>query len=238
MLDKDVRSQLRSMPAGLADDVARHLVMAGVLLDDDPETAYLHAAKAQALASRVEATREALGLAAYATGQWAQALSELRAAKRLGGGLELVPVMADCERALGRPERALALAGEADTARMDEETRIEMRIVAAGARRDLGQLDAAVLTLQVPELSARQVQPWTARLRYAYADMLLAAGRRDEAIDWFARAAAADEDETTDARDRLTELGEERPPGDDLHFDEVEELGSAADEPASAPPHA
>ena len=114
--------------------------------------------------------------------------------------------MADCERGLGRPERALALAGTPEAARLDAAGRIEMRIVASGARRDLGQLDAAVVTLQVPELKSPKLQPWTGRLRYAYADALLAAGREDEARDWFSRAVDADPDGLTDATERLEEL--------------------------------
>ncbi len=205
-LDRDTRAELRGLPAGLADDVARHLVMAGRLLEEEPETAYQHAAKAQALASRVSVAREALGLAAYSTGRWAQALSELRAARRMSGSHDHLPVMADCERGLGRPERALSLAGSPEADLLDASGRIEMRIVAAGARRDLGQLDAAILTLQVPELKAGVVQPWTARLRYAYADALLAAGREDEARDWFEQAVLADPDGETEADERLAEL--------------------------------
>ena len=80
-----------------------------------------------------------------------------------------------------------------------------MRIVASGARRDLGQLDAAVLTLQCPEL--RDVhKPWSARLRYAYADALLQAGRDDEALEWFRKAAESDRDGETEAAERLDEL--------------------------------
>jgi tetratricopeptide (TPR) repeat protein len=81
-----------------------------------------------------------------------------------------------------------------------------MRLVAAGARRDMGQLDAAIVTLQSPELASNSVQPWTARLRYAYADALLAAGREDEAREWFAKAVESDKDGSTDASDRLAEL--------------------------------
>jgi hypothetical protein len=81
-----------------------------------------------------------------------------------------------------------------------------MRLVAAGARRDLDQVDAAVVTLQSSELASHAVHPWTARLRYAYADALLAAGREDEARDWFAKAAEADHDGTTDASDRLAQI--------------------------------
>ena len=205
-LDRSTQSQLRGLPAQLAEDVGRHLVMVGRLIDEDPETAYLHAAKAQGLASRVGAVREVFGLAAYRTGRWSQALSELRAARRMGGHEDLLPMIADCERALGRPERALTLASSPEVARLDQASRVELLIVAAGARRDLGQPEAAVLALQVKELTPRQVQPWTARLRFAYADALLEAGREDEAHVWFERAVEADPEGETDAADRLAEL--------------------------------
>jgi tetratricopeptide (TPR) repeat protein len=122
------------------------------------------------------------------------------------GSVELWPVMADCERGLGRPERALAMAGEPEVQKLDKASQVEMRLVAAGARRDMGQLDAAIVTLQSPELASNSMQPWTARLRYAYADALLAAGREDEAREWFAKAIEADKDGATDASDRLAEM--------------------------------
>jgi len=216
-LDRATRAQLRTLPAQLADDVGRHLVMVGRLLEEDPQTAYLHAAKAQALASRVSVVREALGLAAYRTGRWAQALAELRAARRMGGHDDLVPLIADCERALGRPERALALAGDPAVARLDEAGRVEMLIVGAGARRDLGQPEAAVLALQVKELTPPVLRPWTARLRFAYADALAAVGRDAEARRWFAAAVEADVEGETDAALRLAEMDGivVEPPGPD-----------------------
>ena len=205
-LDPTVRRSLRSLPKDLADTVACHLVMAGRLVDDDPELAYRHAAFARDRASRVAATREAAGVTAYMVGDFAQALSDLRAHRRMTGSPEHLPLMADCERGLGRPERALALSRDAEVARLDPAARMEMRIVESGARRDLGEYDAAVVTLQVPELEQDRVQPWTVRLWYAYADALLAAGRRDDAVTWFGSVAAIDEDEQTDAAERLAEL--------------------------------
>jgi hypothetical protein len=68
------------------------------------------------------------------------------------------------------------------------------------------QFDAAVVTLQSPELASSAVHPWTARLRYAYAEALIAAGRGDEARDWFAKAAEADTDGSTNASERLAEI--------------------------------
>jgi tetratricopeptide (TPR) repeat protein len=155
----------------------------------------------------VGVVREACGFAAYHAGEWADALAELRAARRLPGreGAYL-PVMADCERGLGRPERALDLAKSPEAKRLGAEERVELRIVESGARRDLSQYAAAVVTLQIPELKDRRLRPWSVRLLYAYADALADAGREDEARDWFAKAAAADRDGDTDAAERLADL--------------------------------
>ncbi|MEU9037905.1 hypothetical protein AB0D45_23790 [Streptomyces sp. NPDC048352] len=201
-----MRQELLSLPKGLAEEVSRNLVMVARLIDEDPEQAYAYSRIALRLASRVAAVREAAGFAAYATQKYSEALAEFRAAKRMTGSVELWPVMADCERGLGRPERALAMAGEPEVQKLDKAGQVEMRLVAAGARRDMGELDAAIVTLQSPELASSSVQPWTARLRYAYADALLAAGREDEAREWFAKTLEADKDGATDASDRLAEI--------------------------------
>ncbi|MGW2642801.1 hypothetical protein [Streptomyces sp. NPDC001348] len=205
-IDKDVRQELQSLPKTLADDVAKNLVMVARLIDEDPEGAYGYSKVALRLASRVAAVREAGGFAAYANQKYGEALAEFRAARRMTGNVDLWPVMADCERGLGRPEKALDMAGAPEVQKLDKAGQVEMRLVAAGARRDMGQLDAAIVTLQSPELASNSVQPWTARLRYAYADALLAAGRQAEARDWFAKAVEADRDGSTDASDRLAEM--------------------------------
>ncbi|MEU8571593.1 hypothetical protein AB0C51_25245 [Streptomyces pathocidini] len=225
-----MRQELMSLPKTLADDVARNLVMVGKLLDEDPEQAYAYSRIALRLASRVAGVREAAGFASYGTGKYAEALAEFRAARRMTGSVELWPVMADCERGMGRPERALAMAGEPEVQKLDRAGQVEMRLVAAGARRDMGQADAAVVTLQSSELASNSIQPWTARLRYAYADALLAVGREDEARDWFAKALEADQGGTTDASDRLAELdGIEFTDAFDHESAEVDEASAEAD---------
>ncbi|MFJ6834939.1 hypothetical protein [Streptomyces sp. NPDC091209] len=205
-IDKDVRQELQSLPKGLAEDVSRNLVMVARLIDEDPEGAYEYSRIALRLASRVAAVREAAGFAAYANQKYSEALAEFRAARRMTGSVELWPVMADCERGLGRPEKALEMAGAPEVQKLDKASQVEMRLVAAGARRDMDQLEAAIVTLQSPELASNSVQPWTARLRYAYADALLAAGRESEAREWFAKTVESDKDSSTDASDRLAEL--------------------------------
>ncbi len=150
--------------------------------------------------------REAAGIAAYGAGEYADALAQFRAARRISGSDSYWPIMADCERGLGRPERAISMAGADEVDRLDRGGRVEMRIVASGARRDLGQLDAAVVTLQCPELQSTSTESWSARLKFAYADALLAAGREDEAREWFAKTVDVDDADETDAAERLADL--------------------------------
>ncbi len=205
-LDRQIRDQLRSLPEKLAERIAKHLIMAGLLIDEDPETAYRHALAARARSQRSAVIREAVGETAYAAGKFAEALAELRTARRLSGRQDHVPMMADCERALGRPAKAL----EYDTPKaredLDQAGSIELSIVMAGARRDLGQLPAALNILESEPLHSPTREDWLARLRYAYADTLEAAGRREDAVEWFHRTLAVDANDVTDAEARLAEL--------------------------------
>lgn len=208
-LDQEILEELKGLRGGLARVVARHLVMAGTLLDDDPQGAYGHAMAARRRATRLAAVREAAGVAAYAAGYYSEALAELRAVRRMTGDARQLPMIADCERGMGRPRRALELSTDPAVATLSAADRTEMIIVAAGARRDLGELDAAVVSLQVPELKETSGELWSLRLRYAYADALEAAGRRQEARSWFARVADADPAGETDAAERVTILDEQ-----------------------------
>lgn len=165
-----------------------------------------HAETAVRRAGRVPAAREALGMVAYRQGDWARALGEFRTVRRLSGSSHLLPLMVDCERGLGRSERALDLASSPEAGDLSPAERIELAIVVSGIRRDLRQLDAAVVALELPQLRGRARKPWTARLFYAYAEALLARGDASSARDWFAKAADADLELETDAADRLAEL--------------------------------
>lgn len=205
-VDRAVSNQLKSLPEKLAIRVARHLVAAGRVLASDPETAYRHTVAARARAARVAIVREACGEAAYAAGKFKEALTEFKAARRMSGNPMYLPMMADCERALGRPERAIALAKDDAVADLDVDGQIELRIVESGARRDQGDTAAAIRTLESRELRSRSREPWVPRLRYAYADALLADGQTEAAREWFERAAGVDRDGHTDAAERVAEL--------------------------------
>lgn len=202
-----MHQQLRTLSKENAEGVAQHLVMVALQLEaEDVDAALAHAETAVRRAGRVAAAREALGMVVYRRGDYARALSEFRTARRLSGSTHLLPLMVDCERGLGRHERALELASSADAKVLEPAGRIELAIVVAGVRRDLGQVDAGLLTLQSLVQRVRRGAPGSHRLFYAYADTLLHVGREQEARSWFERSAAADTDGETDAVERLEAL--------------------------------
>jgi len=177
-LDKAVRSRLRTLSKENAEDVGRHLIMAGNLLDTDPELAYQHALVAAARGGRVDVVREAAAVTAYATGRYAEALREFRTVRRLNGSSEHLALMADCERGLGRPERAIALSQEPEAKTISPAARIELAIVIAGARSDMGEKDAALVSLKRLTTSDPDLQ---ARIDEATVSVLRDLGRNDEA---------------------------------------------------------
>ncbi|WP_239120591.1 Replicase polyprotein 1ab [Catellatospora chokoriensis] len=227
-----MRAELLSLAKPVADTVARHLVATGQLIDDDPEKALEHALAARRLASRIAVVREAVGLAAYQTGDWASAIAEIRTYHRMTGRQTHLAVLADCERALGRPEKAIDLFRGVERDKLSQGEALELLIVAAGARGDMGQHEAAAAMLQVRELTVESNEDWSPRLRYAYADSLLASGRTEEAREWFAKAAAADTDAVTDAAERLLELDgveiEDEDEGDDESADRARPASAEA----------
>ncbi|MCS4489417.1 hypothetical protein N7326_00010 [Corynebacterium sp. ES2794-CONJ1] len=205
VLDPMIVQDLKVLSKDNADAVAKHLVMAVTWLADDPKLALSHARAAKDRAGRIAVVRETCGIVAYHAGEWKEALSELRAARRMSAGPGLVAVMADCERGLGRPAKAIELAREEHEG-LDRASQIELAIVVAGARSDLGQIDSAVTTLQQENPDPRQIDPAYARLSYAYADALAQVGRTEEAIEWFSHADKQDVDRLLDADERLREL--------------------------------
>jgi tetratricopeptide (TPR) repeat protein len=223
-LDPAVLNELRTLPEDLANRVARHLVTADRrLAQDDVETARAHALEAKRLAGRVACVREAAGVTAYLAGDYEDALGDLRAARRMRGSDEYLPMMADCERGLGRPDRALDLLRQVDQKSLDAAGRVEVALVVAGARSDLGQVDAALLVLRAPELRRLPAGTPRARLEYAYADLLVRADRPDEAREWLARAAASDVDGATDAAERLSGIDGSEEPDDDIVLGQEED---------------
>ncbi|WP_235500254.1 hypothetical protein [Arthrobacter sp. Leaf69] len=172
--------------------MARHLVMAGRLIDDEPELAFQHALAASRRGGRLAAVREAVGLTAYAAGHYGEALREFRTYRRISGSNMHLPVMADCERGLGRPDRALEMARSEEAKDLDAPGKAELAIVAAGARTDLGQLDAAVSELEIVQLDINRAFSYSPRLFRAYAEALAAVGRTAESEKWQRQAVVAE----------------------------------------------
>jgi tetratricopeptide (TPR) repeat protein len=187
--------------------VARDLAEAVVILSEeaDPEAAVRAARAAKRAAPRSAAVRELLGVALYQSGAYRAARTELAAAQRISGRVDLAPLLADIERALGRPEQAVGLFERVDRGRMEADAAAELLLVAASAYGDMGEPAAGAALI-------RRHARWPAALadhdlRLAYAEGALAeqAGDLAGARSAFARAVRADPD-FHDAADRLAKL--------------------------------
>jgi len=189
-----VRAQLKTLTAENADMVARHLIMVQMLIDDDPELAHKHAKAAAARAGRIAVVRETIGITAYTIGDYALALRELMTFRRISGSNDQLPIMVDCERGLGRPDRALELGRSVDRNALEPAVRVNLAIAMSGARLDRGETELALAELQIAELNPQKVFDYSPPLFWAYADVLEDLKRADEAAKWAQlgdRAAAA-----------------------------------------------
>ena len=223
-LDRVARNELKTLSKENAEGVARHLVMAARLIDDDPELAHQHAISAARRAGRIGIVRETLAITAYSTGDYALALRELRTYRRITGRDDQLPMMVDSERGMGRPERALELGRSVPRASLPVPVQVELAIAMSGARLDLGHPEAALAELEIPQLDPSVAYTWSPGLFVAYATGLEELGRNDEAAEWLRRAdVAADALDETDPEDDLIEVVEE--------FDEEpEEFGGGPEE--------
>ena len=190
-LDKVARGELRTLSKDNADGVAKHLIMAGRLIDEDPALAHRHALAAARRAGRVGVVRETVAITAYATGDFALALRELRTHRRLTGSNDQLPLMVDSERGVGRPDRALELGRSVPRAELDVAVQVALAIAMSGARLDLGQPEAALTELQIPQLDPDRAFEWSPALFDAYTTVLEELGRDDEAAEWIERSERA-----------------------------------------------
>ena len=203
-LDPAVANELRTLPDDLRERVGRLLVAADLAVADGDETkAREFTAEAKRLAGRVACVREAYAITSYLCADYAEALAELRAVRRMRGGDEFLPMMADCERALGKPEKALELLRGIPLTGLDPATRAELLIVMAGARADMGQVDAALVTLETPDLTGCPDGAARARMQFAYADLWERAGDHAKAREWFTSAVKSDPEDVIGAAERL-----------------------------------
>jgi hypothetical protein len=191
-LDRVARNELRTLSKDNADWVARHLVMAARLIEDEPELAHSHALSAARRAGRIGVVRETLAITAYATGDFALALRELRTHRRISGSNDQLPLMVDSERGVGRADRALELGRSVDRATLPTDVQVSLAIAMSGARLDLGQNDAALIELEIPQLDPNRAFSWSPDLFHAYADVLDELGREADAGVWRERAERAE----------------------------------------------
>ncbi len=217
-LDRVARNELKTLSKENAEGVARHLVMAARLIDEDPALAHQHAISAARRAGRIGIVRETLAITAYSTGDYGLALRELRTYRRITGRDDQLPMMVDSERGMGRPDRALELGRSVSRSTLPVPVQVELAIAMSGARLDLGQPDAALAELEIPQLNPSVAYSWSPGLFDAYATVLEELGRTAEAAEWFARAERASDalDETDPADDVIEvfeEFGEDGEPG-------------------------
>jgi hypothetical protein len=232
-LDKVARNELKSLSKDNADWVAKHLVMASRLIDEDPELAHAHALSAARRAGRIGVVRETLAITAYETGDYALALRELRTFRRISGSDEQLPLMVDSERGVGRPEKALELGRSVDRSTLTPATQVSLAIAMSGARLDLGSPELALGELEIPQLDPDRAFSYSPALYDAYAEVLSELGRDADAALWRKRASVAlqllgDPDET----ETIEIVEEELPDGEVDDSDDTADGGYTADDDA------
>lgn len=193
MLDRVASNELKTLSKENAEGVALHLVMVSRLIEEDPELAHQHAISAARRAGRIGVVRETLAITAYATGDYALALRELRTYRRITGRDDQLPMMVDSERGLERPERALELGRSVKRSTLSIPVQVELAIAMSGARLDLGQAEEALVELQIPQLDPTTAFSYSPALFGAYGTVLEELGRDEDAATWFARADVAAE---------------------------------------------
>lgn len=191
-LHPGARNELKTLEKDLADVVARHLAMVGILIDTDPELAHQHAISASRKAGRIPVTRETLAITSYVNGDFATALRELRTYRRLSGSEQQLAMMIDCERALGRPEKAIETGHGVEVKTLSTDVQVQVAIAMSGARLDLGQTQQALFELEIPQLDPQRAFSWSPELFAAYAAVLSDLGRDREAAQWQKRAEVAE----------------------------------------------
>lgn len=206
-LPRDVVEELQRVtkPTQLRDAVSRLARAAELLERGDSGAAVAEARKAKDLSGRSAAIREVLGLALYGQQRWQEALTELKAYRRLSGRADQNHVIADCLRALGKPAEAVPLAEETLRAKVPNEVKAEAVIVAASALADQDRFAEALAFLGRARTREDVAEPYTLRLWYVRGDILEKAGRREEAEREFRKVMRHDAS-AFDVAERLASL--------------------------------
>ncbi|MCU1529568.1 MAG: hypothetical protein JWP75_3331 [Frondihabitans sp.] len=235
-MDKVARAELKTLSKENADFVARHLIMAGELIEEDPQLAHQHAQAAGRRAGRIAVVRETIAITAYALEDYALTLRELRTYRRISGRNDQLPLMVDSERGLERADRALELGRSVDPATLDVAVRVSLAIAMSGARLDLGQTDGALRELEIPQLDRTRAYSYSPDLFDAYATVLEELHREKDAGEWRAlaqRARAALNTLDTEEDRETVEIVEEEITGfdgDDVALDDELEGSSDPDD--------
>ncbi|MDE0546661.1 hypothetical protein [Microbacterium sp. C7(2022)] len=185
------RNELKTLSKDNADGVARHLAMAARLIDSDPELAHQHALAASRRAGRIGVTHETLAITAYATGDFALALRELRTHRRITGREDHAALMVDSERGIGRPDKALETGRAVNRASLPTDARVQLAIAMSGAHLDQGNAAQALRELDIPELDPTRAFEWSPALFSARATVHEELGQSELADQWHHRAEVA-----------------------------------------------
>ncbi|WP_425623013.1 tetratricopeptide repeat protein [Bifidobacterium adolescentis] len=235
MLSTDDRERLRGLSKEHAENIGLHILAAYTLEERDPELALEHAKWVAHQASRIDFARETLAFVAYRQGDYKLALREFRTAFRMNGFLDYLPFIADCERGMGEPKKAIETAMSDDAKYLRGESKAEMFLVYAGALGDLELWDKAIEIVHTLGRSKGLDGEYRMRAVQAEQYFLEQAGRSDEAValdqlldKLELQYADAEEDETSD--DLVIEYDMQ-----ELNDELMDKLGISEDDAQYAP---
>lgn len=235
MLSTDDRERLRGLSKEHAENIGLHILAAYTLEERDPELALEHAKWVVHQASRIDFARETLAFVAYRQGDYKLALREFRTAFRMNGFLDYLPFIADCERGMGEPKKAIETAMSDDAKYLRGESKAEMFLVYAGALGDLELWDKAIEIVHTLGRSKGLAGEYRMRAVQAEQYFLEQAGRSDEAValdqlldKLELQYADAEEDETSD--DLVIEYDMQ-----ELNDELMDKLGISEDDAQYAP---
>lgn len=235
MLSTDDRERLRGLSKEHAENIGLHILAAYTLEERDPELALEHAKWVAHQASRIDFARETLAFVAYRQGDYKLALREFRTAFRMNGFLDYLPFIADCERGMGEPKKAIETAMSDDAKYLRGESKAEMFLVYAGALGDLELWDKAIEIVHTLGRSKGLAGEYRMRAVQAEQYFLEEAGRTDEAValdqlldKLELQYADAEEDETSD--DLVIEYDMQ-----ELNDELMDKLGISEDDAQYAP---
>jgi tetratricopeptide (TPR) repeat protein len=158
------------------------------------------------------AARELHGLACYRLGKWEEAIRHLELVVSSGDDQSQIPVIMDCNRALGRSSQVEKLWFELKRSSPDADVLVEGRLVLASTRAHRGDPEGAIELLMAAGAAKALRHPAERHVRqwYLLGDLLEKTGDIPRAREMFERVVRADPD-LADAEARLASLGRNKP---------------------------